>query len=225
MNINDLIFIHIPKNGGSSITNSLNEHGYITRYGHGTAHEIIQLIGGEEFDKKFKFCVVRNSWDRLLSVYNFMKHGSEYVHVNVLPEAQTLRNLHIHTFDEFVWFLYFNFKKQGFPFMITRPNKFYMVNNGTYEYASNENQMVRPQSHFIFDENGKTLINYVGKLDNLPKVIEELSTITNIDFNIPKRVNVTNKRTDREKMSNKSMKLITEMYELDINNFGFKFER
>jgi len=67
------IFIHIPKNAGTSIITLLNNNNPIEqehcRYWDYLRSDIVRLRSYEVF------CVVRNPWDRLLSAYHYLKEG------------------------------------------------------------------------------------------------------------------------------------------------------
>lgn len=60
------IFIHINKTGGTSIDKALG-----LRKKHLTAQEVIDWVGKEAFSASFKFAVVRNPWDKVVSHYKF----------------------------------------------------------------------------------------------------------------------------------------------------------
>lgn len=66
------IFVHVPKTGGWSITNSLFDCGTA---GHRTVAEYRQIFGEATFNSYFKFAFVRNPWDRVVSSYSFFKKG------------------------------------------------------------------------------------------------------------------------------------------------------
>jgi hypothetical protein len=68
---NECIFIHIPKCAGVSINNALfgNEGG-----GHKTARQYLNIFGSK-FYSYFKFSFVRNPYTRLVSAYEYLKHG------------------------------------------------------------------------------------------------------------------------------------------------------
>jgi len=61
----DFIFIHINKTAGTSIIRAIEQPFKL----HYTAKEIIEVIGSDKFNDSFKFCVVRNPWDKVVSHY------------------------------------------------------------------------------------------------------------------------------------------------------------
>ena len=70
-----LLFIHIPKTGGMSIRSMLNATLFDLDFGnrHLSAVGYCSKISRELFDKLYKFTVVRNPYDRLVSYYYFMQ--------------------------------------------------------------------------------------------------------------------------------------------------------
>lgn len=72
----NVIFVHITKTGGTSLRAALKFNRPNKDLGlkkHQTSRQIIELIGQEKWDQSFKFCFVRNPWDRMVSLYNYMK--------------------------------------------------------------------------------------------------------------------------------------------------------
>jgi len=61
----DYIFVHINKTAGTSIINIIGK----PFRKHLTAKEIIKVIGQDKWDKAYKFAVVRNPWDKVVSQY------------------------------------------------------------------------------------------------------------------------------------------------------------
>ena len=86
-----LLFLRIPKNASSSITESLGTRNIVKKYEkklqesldkniykdfftatHARPHELQRVIGSIELDC-FSFAVARNPWDRAVSMYHFAK--------------------------------------------------------------------------------------------------------------------------------------------------------
>jgi chondroitin 4-sulfotransferase 11 len=65
----NLLFVHIPKTAGVSIETVLG-----LRRCHATYAEIEQREGLSAIENLFKFCVVRNPWDKLLSHFFYNGH-------------------------------------------------------------------------------------------------------------------------------------------------------
>lgn len=86
------IFIHIPKTGGSSISNTLNLYGHC-------CHEPISKYPRYLTEKVFTFAFVRNPFDRILSAYNYLKYG--YGNTGDIEWAQSNLSRFNH-FNEFV---------------------------------------------------------------------------------------------------------------------------
>lgn len=68
-----IIFIHIPKAAGTSITDVL----YGQRNGHLTA-SVVKKGMGPDFDRKYSFSVSRNPYSRLVSAYKFATQGETH---------------------------------------------------------------------------------------------------------------------------------------------------
>ena len=99
------IFIHIPKTGGTSIEIVLK--GYIAEkykiagdntffigpdIKHHTASELLERYGKKKFGEYLKFCVIRNPWDRLLSLF-YWGHKQPYdkkLFIKKLPDNKEL---------------------------------------------------------------------------------------------------------------------------------------
>ena len=65
----DYLFIWINKTAGVSIARALGINK--DTYNHYTATELRGILGEITFDKLFKFCVVRNPWDKVVSEFRF----------------------------------------------------------------------------------------------------------------------------------------------------------
>lgn len=64
--LQDFVFIHINKTGGSSIEAALG-----IPFQHRTAAEVIEDIGVDRWSRRFTFAFVRNPWDKVASHYRY----------------------------------------------------------------------------------------------------------------------------------------------------------
>ena len=214
MSINDMIFVHIPKTGGWSMCNSLKELKYLNWHGHNTAMETMNTIGEETFNDKFSFTIVRNPWDKIQSVYKFLKFGSDIQKIPTkLPENKQFSKLKIKDFDMFIDILYENFKTSGEVLMNT-------------EFLSDSsNKMVMSQHKFIYHNNGTKLVDYVGHLNNLDRMVIEIFYITKIKIPLPKHGNISKLDVSEILLNENNIEKISEMYAEDIEKFNFKYEK
>ena len=72
-NKNDVIFIHIPKTGGTSIVKSVMD-GSLTRHSSAIAYK---GYDEEAFNRSYKFSVIRNPLDRSVSTYHYSKQRNK----------------------------------------------------------------------------------------------------------------------------------------------------
>jgi len=65
------IFIHIIKTGGVSVATALDMN---EKQCHLSASQIRKIAGEEAWEKYFKFTIVRNPWDKMVSSYHYNHH-------------------------------------------------------------------------------------------------------------------------------------------------------
>jgi len=90
-----LVFVHVPRTGGTAIKNSL---GGFRKPGVGYHEnwETIKAANPKAWENYFKFSVVRNPWDRVYSIYSYYKNSPRQrtgVKPRELPDM----------FEDFVW--------------------------------------------------------------------------------------------------------------------------
>tara|TARA_B100002019_G_C21182071_1_gene554245 strand:+ start:316 stop:903 length:588 start_codon:yes stop_codon:yes gene_type:complete len=91
------IFLHIPKNAGTSIRNSFEIEGYDKkvvrkRYPHDSMSKVVNYCGEEKWKEYFTFAVKRNPYDRIVSYYHFYNS----------PQYRYPNNARDYSFDEWV---------------------------------------------------------------------------------------------------------------------------
>jgi hypothetical protein len=69
INVNgqDVIFVHILKTAGTSVTNAIGQEFKL----HLPVTEIIRRVGEDKFENAFSFSFVRNPWDKVYSHYKY----------------------------------------------------------------------------------------------------------------------------------------------------------
>lgn len=209
------IFVHIPKTGGTSIEAALGMHGSrqdigivpypnqeIDRehlYGRGLQHltvEGLQAELGDEamFRTYFKFSIVRNPWDRLVSTGAWS--GRKWA---------TGRPLERDEFDAFVRQVHAAFRA-GFP----------------SSAAEVPVRHVIPQSRFVLDAAGRTAVDFLGRFETLPQDWRTIRERLGCDVELPTRMG-SRHRPYREYYDDETRELVAEMYASDIEAFGYRF--
>ncbi len=72
--LDNFVFIHIPKTGGSSIEKALK-----LPHMHDRALTLEFWLGKEKYSKRFSFSIVRNPWDLNVSLYHFRLQSSQLI--------------------------------------------------------------------------------------------------------------------------------------------------
>jgi chondroitin 4-sulfotransferase 11 len=143
-----IIFIHIPKNGGTSITDFL----YGKRAGHNTALEIQKFLGEEKFSDIYSFSLSRNPYDRLLSAYNYAINGGGAQ--GGIRRRKEYSSLEFKSFSTFV--------------------KEWLI----FQDSNELEIIFQPQFLFVCDGKEKPILNWIGKVENPGEVEKKLEEIT-----------------------------------------------
>jgi len=221
------IFVHIPKTAGRSVEMffmnklGLNRENEADReklliidnddpakgtekLSHLSAAEYVQCgyISQQEFSASYKFSFVRNPWARLVSEYryrNYLNHRSfkDFV-MNKLPPPG-------------------------------RDDKY---------------RHIMPQTAMLYDKTGSLLVDFVGKFETLQKDFDQVCQQLEFDESILPHINSSDKKSRelRRKLRNllyrngenelrsyvdfydtETREFVTDLYRVDIENFGYKF--
>ena len=148
------------------------------------------------FERFFKFAFVRNPWDRAYSSYKYLRNGG-----NKQGDIE-LSNL-LSQFDSFDDFVIRGLEKGHFR----------------------SHLLFLPQSNFIAGPNGKLMIDFVGRFENIEADFNIIAKKLGLKPILPKE-NVTISKTKCYKHAynnSKSINIINEIYKEDIINFDYIF--
>jgi len=220
-NFQNIVFVHIPRTGGTSISDwfkhNCKSNNLKIWFDHPTIEDIKKRI---EID--FSFTVVRNPWDRILS---------NYFHIlSVISMAPRLIDTEFLFLD--------NYKKQktlNIQQLMIEINSGYFTNPQlTFEqYINDYHFLTHPpgiagtknislfvsQLYWIKNINQ---IDYIIKYENLEeefKVIQDIFDIKNL---LPK-INTTTHKIYQEYYNDNTRNIISKIFEEEIDIFKYKF--
>ena len=188
------IFIHIPKAAGSSITNALripvDGHHPLSKILKNNIHSIYE--NRRNCDKYFKFCFVRNPWDRAVSAFEYMRKGGEG------------RN----NKDD-----YRDFKKY-----FSNPQSFQeFIKSDTFNEVLRGNQQhFTPMTYYIDGS-----VDFIGKFENLQEDFDTICDKIGIPKQKLPHRNKTKHKHYTEYYDEETKQIVAEKYAKDIEYFGY----
>jgi hypothetical protein len=196
------LFVHIPKTGGKSVQrffqSGWQHHKDLARY----AKELTPEI----FSSYFKFCIVRNPWDRMLSDYIFQKkkRGSDELKLFIFKPDGRVR-----TFHEWLEAVFSD------PYRYEGTKWGAEVSSGIHRWS--------PQLDWITQQ-GKIGVDYLCRLENLQEGVGHVARALRLPrHRLPCR-NWNFLWHYSMYYDNAARDLVAEYYASDIEAFGYHFE-
>ncbi len=201
------IFVHIPKCGGSSIGRAL----FGTYNGNLMPLASYQMIySSADFEDFFKFAIVRNPFDRLLSGYHFAKHGSGDVppvgertqQVGTLSKPANVDSVELYEdFEHFVtdWVTPANVR--------------------LFEHF-------RPQHRFACSPDGRLGLDYVGRFESIGESFRVVAERLGVEPELPheRRTNTSDATKRYADHYTPAMRRIVErVFARDLQLFDYSF--
>ena len=203
-----LIFVHIYKTGGTSVTQALEAHfGPLGRrlhrsgrcwHGlafrgafhklaqHCTAREIRDQLPDDLFAHCFKFAFVRNPWSLQLSLFRYVLRTPDH--------SQHADFAALSSFEAYVQWL------ETLP-------------NGPH----------RVQCDFVMDEDGKPLLDFIGRFERLEQDFAAVADRFGWQPNLP-HLNASGGDPDyRQFYTPRSRDIVARLHRADIETFGYDF--
>jgi chondroitin 4-sulfotransferase 11 len=209
------IFVHIPKTAGTSIEAVLGMHGdkqdigvvpyfnqevdhehlYGRQMQHMTAQSIRSVLEDDAaFDAYFKFTVVRNPWDRLVSALAWT--GQKWARGELLTQLD---------FEQQVQQAYelFNVARSA---------------SGAPELP----HFLYPQCLYVYDAQRRPLVDFVARYENLEADWRAICQKLGVDAPLPQRMR-SHHKVYRDYYSPRTRDLEAEMYAADAEIFDYDF--
>lgn len=226
----NFVFVHLHRTAGKSIQKCLKTAGcifepefyyrknrkkkYRFKGKHTRPIDIISYIGREEWEKYFTFCFVRNPFCKLVSY--FMHNKQKY---NKITRTQ---RRYWKIFKKRKSFTYPNFKYifeyKSFKAWIEDMENFKEFSDPYIKL------ILSSQLDFVSDENGKILVDYMGKLENLVDDFDIVCKKLNINNNLSKTHINKSKHGLYHKYYNKKMiKIVENIFKRDLEYFNYSF--
>ena len=195
------IFIHIPKNSGTAMTNEIQKRYNqsqilrdVERNGinigidkmHLYYDVIYKFISKEILDNYIKFCIIRNPYNKLYSAWNFIKDRHGYSDINDFIKYKLDEN--------------FIYGKEIIP------------NDARVHY--------RPQFTFVYDNEYNIFVDFIIRYENLNEDIFKLNKKYNLD--IPLYDNSNSKKSYINLFNKESIIKINTLYKKDFELFNYK---
>lgn len=181
------IFFHIPKTGGMSIEKAFGVR-------HASTHHDVPAFD-PLWSSYFRFCFVRNPWDRLYSAFRYSCSMIERDVMKGHPVREMIRRECMNDFEKFV---------DAF------------LNEETLK----RNLHFRPQMHWV----GAARANFIGRFETLREDAEWVARALGTPI-VLDHVNRSGSAFRRHELYTDTMlKRVGSLYFRDIRNLGYQFE-
>ena len=185
------IFVHIPKTAGVSLNRALfNNMGG----SHRTIKNYMWYFNNRELRQYYKFCFVRNPWDRLVSSYIFLRNGG------MNKDDANWAEKHLSSCESFEDFV-----------------MNYVMNESVLSYTH-----FIPQYKFISCF-GEIYMDKIYKFEEMQSAVQDIQDKLGIDMLLTHSNKSKKVQGYREYYSEKTRDIVADIYKQDISLFDYKF--
>lgn len=189
---NDYLFIHIPKTAGTALLTALGD---IDRRRIHVPYFVYSNASRHYYNTFYKFAIVRNPWDRLVSTYTYLKNGGngcQDMYFKALFEKNNV------TFETFVMD--------------------YLTHQTTHIH-----NMFKPQTSFIYNEQDNLMVDFLGYQENLNEAFTEIRQHVNTKNKLS-LINSSERTHYKDYYRTSEMvEKVRELYLRDVELLGYKF--
>ncbi len=189
------IFIHVPKTAGTSMHQAfgtIRRHAPLSRY---AAYDPVRTA------RYFKFCFVRNPWDRLLSAYSYVR-GCEADPASQDGRWSRTNLASCRNFDDFV----------------------HVLTNPVVRFRLMSYQHFLPQYLWITVPGNPALqIDHIGRFETLDADFSMIAERLGLDTSL-RRLKVSQHRPYQDSYNPKTREIVGRLFARDISTFGYRFD-
>lgn len=212
----NICYVHIPKTGGTSITETLQKKLQVQVLG---KHDNIKMVHEVQIPS-YSFCVVRNPWDRMVSFYfhfvqNIMKSKS------ILEKYKRHYDKSNRSEKEFDKVLkLFDTIGNGYEYFLNNwllDEDVWQINkiNSKYWWLPKFNQ-----TRWI--SVGGVSVDKIYKFENINSAYREICEIFDLQIEL-KHIHVSKHSNYRDYYNSKTKRFINKVFKEDIQQFGYIF--
>ena len=223
-----LIFFHIAKNAGKSICDALQ----VDKEFHPSHMNQTTLLGDdikesysdEKWNELTKFTIIRNPWDRMVSLYHFRKKEN---HLLIRLQHKGLWEPKNGDSSQEGW----SFKK-----WLLHEEVAGVQNHGAFvgykqliKQQPNSRGFFRTTSEYInqidliTDPNGVLYVDYILKYENLKNDFDNMFKYLNLEAPKLPIINKSNHNNYREYYDEETKNFVQQLFNKDINYFDYEF--
>lgn len=198
-----VIFIHIPKNAGSSISEAFG----FKHVNHSTYLQLEAVVGESDIRDFYTFTFVRNPYDRFISLYHYARLTESKYHSSINPD-KAMYGKHLD----------YDLLKDA----DVKDCAIYLIEGK----LKHDNSWLhwQPQVNWLKDKNGEILIDFVGRYENLEVDYHKIAKRLGIDAELKHHNKSRNNHSSyRDLFDKDTKKIIEEYYEEDLNAFNYDF--
>ena len=208
------IFVHIPKTAGSSIGDPSYKKvkkGSLIPFlgkedeayqGHKKAMEIKEHLK-EPWEDFFKFCFVRNPWDRFVSAYTYY--------------TQSISS--VYSLFRFTQEHYKKHTTLGQQIAQCKTFREFCLNVDRFDLDLH----FEPQADYVTDAEGNLLVDYIGRFENLDSDLNKICNRIGIpEIRLP-HYRKTKRKHYKEYFDNETVDVVRRKYMHDIELFNYTF--